>query len=272
MKNILLHLADDKRRDVRLDVALTLAQQHDGRLVGYYVVPTLLYSTYAMAQAPMSVIEGIRQEALEKARAAAGWFNQACAKQGVTAEYRIGEGDPVTLLATASRAADTVVVAQPDRSDDTSVGTQWVSEELVLGAACSVLVVPYAGKFDVLGRRVLIAWNDSREASRAVRDALPVLKKAEQVTLLTVNAPAREQIPGAEIAAYLAHHGVKVETSQTVAKDIEIADVLVSAISDHGADLLVMGAWGHSRFRELVLGGATRDVLKQATVPLLLSH
>jgi nucleotide-binding universal stress UspA family protein len=272
MKNILLHVADDARNEVRLNVALTLAAQHEARLVGYYVVPTLLYSSYAMAQAPSNIIEDLRQRALAKARAAADGFNQACAKQGVAAEYRIGEGDPVILLADASRSADVVVVAQPDRDEGATLGAEWVSEELVLSAACSVLVVPYAGKFDVIGRRVLIAWNDSREASRAVRDALPLLKRAEQVILLTVNPAAGDQIPGAEIAAYLAHHGVKVEASQTGAKDIDVADVLVSSVADLSADLLVMGAWGHSRFRELVLGGVTRDVLKQATVPLLMSH
>ncbi|HUN49464.1 MAG TPA: universal stress protein [Candidatus Sulfotelmatobacter sp.] len=272
MKNILLHLADDARREARLTLALDLAAAHDARLVGYYVVPTMPYSGFAMAQAPISVIEGMRQDALAKAGQAADWFNQACARQGVAAEYRTGEGDAVALLTDASRAADVVLVGQKERDGSGAAGTPAIAEALVLSAACPVLVVPYAGSFAGIGRRVLIAWNDSREASRAVRDALPLLRRAAQVMLLTVNPAADQQIPGAEIAAYLAHHGVTVEASQTVAKDIDIADVLVSSLADRSADLLVMGAWGHSRFRELVLGGVTRDVLKQATVPVLMSH
>ena len=272
MKSILLQLADDDRKDVRMNMALALAARHQSHVIGFCAVQTVYYSGYAMAQVPASVIDNLRNEALEKAGHLVEQFNRACEREGLAFESRIVEGDPVGLLAAQSRVCDLVVVGQPDPQTTSDAGAEAIANELVLNAACPVLLMPYAGRFDSLGKRVLLAWNDSREASRAVRDALPILKHADKVTVLTVNPPRSEQVAGADVAAYLARHGVKAETSQTAAKDIDIGDVLVSAISDHDADFLVMGAWGHSRFREMMLGGATRGVLQQMTAPTFMSH
>ena len=135
-----------------------------------------------------------------------------------------------------------------------------------------VLVVPYAGRHEGLGSRVLVAWNASREAARAVHDALPLLTRARSVVVLAVDPPDEDHIPGADIAAHLAHHGVHVEARHTVAPDIEVGDELLNLISDLGADLLVMGAYGRSRWREAVFGGATRHILAHMTVPVLMAH
>jgi nucleotide-binding universal stress UspA family protein len=164
------------------------------------------------------------------------------------------------------------VVGQPDESEELPPAIATLPHVLVLTAGRPVLVVPYAGKFAKIGTRVLIAWNASREAVRAVNDAMPILQRAKKVIVLSVNPTKKDHIPGADIAAHIARHGCKVEATHTVAKDIEVGDALLGAITDYGADLLVMGAWGHSRMRELVLGGATRELMGQMTVPVLLSH
>jgi nucleotide-binding universal stress UspA family protein len=127
-----------------------------------------------------------------------------------------------------------------------------------------------------MGRNVLVAWNGSREATRAVNDALPILERAEKVTVLAVNPRKgggdHGDIPSADIALHLARHGVKAEASQTVSNELEVGDTILSRLADFGSDLVVMGAYGHSRMRELLMGGVTRELLQHMTVPVLLSH
>jgi nucleotide-binding universal stress UspA family protein len=137
-------------------------------------------------------------------------------------------------------------------------------------------VIPFAGDFPVIGEHVLVAWNASREATRAVADALPLLSRARAVTVLAINPRhgigGHGDVPAADIALHLARHGVRAEAAHTIATDIPDAEALLSYAADIGADLIVAGGYGHSRARELVFGGVTRSLLKEMTVPVLLSH
>ena len=135
-----------------------------------------------------------------------------------------------------------------------------------------VIAVPFAGKFKTLGKRVLVAWNGTREAARATHDALPFLTHADKVVVLSVNASGKVHIPGADISTHLARHGVDVEIHNREGNDVSVGDAILNAVSDYGADLLVIGAYGHSRVRELVLGGVTRHLLRHMTIPVLMSH
>jgi nucleotide-binding universal stress UspA family protein len=136
--------------------------------------------------------------------------------------------------------------------------------------------VPFLGKTSTFGERVLIAWDNGREAARAVNDALPILKTAKSVTVLSVNpvlsSDGGRREPGADISLHLARHGVKVEAARAVASDISVGDAIVADIAEDGVDLLVMGAYGHSRLRELMLGGVTRQILGNMFVSVLMSH
>ena len=127
-----------------------------------------------------------------------------------------------------------------------------------------------------VGERVLVAWNASRAATRAVNDALPMLQKAKQVTVLAINprggVSGEGDVPGADLALHLSRHGVKAEAAWLKAADIEVGAMLLSRASDFQSDLIVMGGYGHSRLREIVLGGATREILQTMTVPTLMSH
>jgi nucleotide-binding universal stress UspA family protein len=134
------------------------------------------------------------------------------------------------------------------------------------------MVIPYIGARRRIGNKLLVAWNGSREAARAVADAMPLLERADEVKVLSAKPLDIGDLSGADIALHLARHDVNTEASSSANKDIDIGDLLLNEAAQEGADLLVMGAYGHSRFRETVLGGATRHVLKNMTVPVLMSH
>ena len=176
-----------------------------------------------------------------------------------------------------ARHADFLILGQDDPKDAASYVAPNFVGNLVLDAGRPALVVPHTGSLHPPGENVLIAWDGSREATRAIHDAMPFLSHAADVTLLTVNATRDEpplwRIPGADIALTIARHGVKVNVREASASgDTPIGDVLLSQAAESGCDLIVMGAYAHSRLHELVLGGATRTVLQSMTVPVLLSH
>jgi nucleotide-binding universal stress UspA family protein len=176
---------------------------------------------------------------------------------------------------TNARYADLAILGQHD-PDDAASGPRYLPEEVVLGGGRPVLIVPYIGPTATFGERVSIAWDASREAARAVNDALPLLRRARQVGVVSVNPRpwpfAHGEEPGADIGLHLARHGVKVEVQRIEGQGIDTANAILSHLADQSADLLVMGAYGHSRLREFVLGGVTRTILREMTVPVLMSH
>ncbi len=179
-------------------------------------------------------------------------------------EWLALEGDVGEVASLCARYSDLAVIGQTDPEGPTAGSARDLPERMLLGSGRPALVVPYAGRFDSIGQRVLVAWNGSREATRAVNDALPLLERASRVIVLSVNPPdpgsGRGAPPGADIALHLARHGVRAEASAVTTEDVRVDDMLLSQASDVNADLLVMGAYGHSRLGELVLGGATRHM------------
>jgi nucleotide-binding universal stress UspA family protein len=150
-------------------------------------------------------------------------------------------------------------------------------EDLLMTAGRPVLIIPYAGQFGSIGSNTLIGWTATREAARAVHDALPLLAPSAKVTVLSVQSskppPDVKMLPSVEIAEHLARHGLDVSAARTVVSDgLSPADALLDYASDISADLLVVGGYGHSRTREMILGGVTRDLLRHMTVPVLMSH
>ena len=210
-------------------------------------------------------------------RAAARRGYEACLQRSGhrKVEWRETGADALSAVALHARYADLVVIGQQN-TDLPSGVDQDFAHSLPVAAGRPVLVVPYAFERRPIGRQVLVAWNASREAARAVQDALPILERAGQVHVVSfdpeISDSAHDKEPGADIALYLARHGVKVTVSRHAVPDLEIGPQLLSRAFDLSADLIVMGAWGHSRLREFFLGGVTRTLLESMTVPVLMSH
>jgi nucleotide-binding universal stress UspA family protein len=274
LKDLMVHVGTDAAGATRVDVAVTLAAAHGAHLTGLHVMTRPLLPGFVELEIPASVYEAQTQWLRAEADRAAAVFDSRARAAGTPAEWRAVEGGLVATTAVHARYADLAVVGQGLDASELGPEASLLPEELVMVVGRPVLIVPSYGTFPTVGERVLVGWNGGREATRAVNDALPLLARARKVTVLTVDpavGPDR-RLPGADIALHLARHGITVEASQTQATDIEVGDVLLSYAADIGADLIVIGGYGHSRFREMVLGGVTRHLLRHMTVPVLMSH
>jgi nucleotide-binding universal stress UspA family protein len=277
-KDLLVVLGSDTTSRGRMALAVALAERFAAHLVGLYPLPipdvprTLGYYNPSLFDPIFRDLREKAQEVCDKERQA---FEHAASLRGLSAEWRVTEGleaDP----AVHARYVDLTILGQvdPDGGDTELIRPR--PELVALASGRPILAVPYAGQFETVGRRVLIGWNATREATRAVNDAMPLLAAADVVTVLTIDAregpDAHGELPGADISLHLARHGVKAAIERTVSAGVPAGEVLLSRAADLGADLLVIGAYGHSRMRELLLGGATRSILQSMTVPVLMSH
>jgi nucleotide-binding universal stress UspA family protein len=269
-KTILVHLDEQPRCAERLQLAATLAARFDAHLVGLFALGAVRIPSYALAEAGPLVRDIEQRRRAEAASAAEQRFRGAERRGGGKAEWRRSDDDATAAVLLSARYADLVVLGQPLPGD--ALGRSFI-EEIVLTAGRPALMVPYAGRFADAGKRVLIAWNAGREAARAVTDALPLLAKAEAVEVVAFGEGGDHgDVPGADLALFLARHGVKASAARQNAPGVDIGNQILSRAADVNADLIVMGAYGHSRWRELALGGATRSVLDAMTVPVLMAH
>ena len=270
-KTILVHLDDNPRRAERLNLAFELSARFDAHLVALFALDAARIPSYALAEAGPVVreIEGRRRA--EAARAAEAEFRRAEPPGAGKAEWRVSAIDALAAVRLSARYADLVVLGQPEPEN---AAARAFAEELLLSAGRPLLFVPYAGHFRDAGKRVLVAWNASREAARAVSDALPILERAQSVDVVVFDPDGGDhgEVVGADIALFLARHGVNATAARQSAPDIDVGSQILSRAADANADLIVMGGYGHSRLRELALGGATRTVLDSMTVPVLMAH
>jgi nucleotide-binding universal stress UspA family protein len=269
---------------MRLNVAMDLARRQKAHLTGIFVIDIPGSNMFIGAGMPYAsgvgmeqMVNSLRAEFAARAEATEQAFQETARREGIEGEFRVVEGDTVALLALHARYADLTVLGQPnDEEPYKGPSADSVLVNVLMSSGRPVLAVPYAGQFERVGDRVLVAWNASREATRAVNDALPLLRGATSVTVLAVNPKqgiaGHGDVPAADIALHLARHDVKAEAAHTIAEDIGEADALLSYAADLGADLIVCGGYGHSRAREMVFGGVTRTLLREMTVPMLLSH
>jgi nucleotide-binding universal stress UspA family protein len=257
-KDILVLVDRSRSAPVRIDLATRLASQFGAHLTGLHVTGPPAIPASVRAELPQLAIEGFTRFQAQAAEAARELFLARASQPGVTVEWRHREGDPGDMVTLHARYVDLAVVGQddPDDEQDTPRG---MAQRILLGSG-----------------RPVVAWNASREATRAANDALPILERAARVTVLSINprgGPAGHgDVPGADMALHLARHGVRAEANAIESDDVKAAEVLLSSLTDLGADLLVMGGYGRSRVRELVLGGMTRDILRAMTTPVFMSH
>lgn len=282
LKDLLVHVDGARGHEARLRIAAELARRNEAHLSGLFVIePVNLAGFFSPGGADIAQAEILQaiQEQHESARRALGEhlaaaFRARVNDAGVLGEWRLAHGDPGERVTLHARYADLVILGQND-PDAPSLGSA-VPEAVLLGSGRPVLVVPYIGADRPIGHRVLLAWNGSREAARAANDAVPLVAPDGKLIVLAIN-PARGiagdgDLPAADMAHHLARHGITAEAAHTAAADVAVGDLILSRAADMGADLIVMGGYGHSRAREFVLGGATRTLLGHMTVPVLLSH
>ncbi len=274
---ILVDLNNDERDEQRLSIAAMLATPGESHVVGLFVIAPFFYPPMGpFTPSSMDLLAEIEKSYLEDTNAlveslrerSETWAKSA----GLAFEWRAPKGMPVTVLPVHARHADLAVMGQPDPSRTDPARPRELPTDVVLDSGRPVLIVPYAGTFETVGQRVMVAWNATRESARAVYDAMPILQAANEVHVVSIDPPDESRIAGFDISAQLARHGVKTITKRIVSSDISVGDVILSEAADLSADLIVMGAYGHSRFREMVLGGASRLIMSSMTVPILMSH
>ena len=273
LKDILVFVDGSQEAPATVAAACALARTHDAHLTGLAVDNPPEIPGFATIEIPASALEIIETQRKETVTKAREIFDKAVAAAGITdrSGWTVARGQPLETLSLRSRYADILVVPQANPDSQSATGEDMV-DDLVLVSGRPVLVIPYIGAPQNLGKKILVAWNASREASRAVADAMPMLEAADSVEVFAVEPNGMGDAPGADIAAHLARHGINATANKTTGLDIDVGDVLLNQAADSGADLIVMGGYGHSRMRELVLGGATRHILEHMTVPVLLSH
>lgn len=276
-KTILVHVDDAKNAPARIALAAQLALNEDAHLIGTALTGVSRFLYEAVAVNPddpgmvpyLDVLKKRAADTLTK-------FDEIVNRAGVNSfEKRLTDDDAAGGISLQARYADLVVLGQFDTEATSVTNYAEVPEYVVMNGGTPTLVVPYAGSFDNIGERVLIAWNASMESIRAVRGALPLLRRAKIVEVAIFNPASRPDAygaePGADIALYLSRHGVKVDVMQEKT-DADAGEALLSLAANLNSSLMVMGCYGTSRFREILLGGATRTVLQSMTIPVLMSH
>lgn len=276
-KTVMVHMDTSARANARLSLALRLARTFDAHVDGLFAMFEPRPREFYVMAGTADYYDTHRKLRREQRGAIERLFRAELTRVQIDGAWIASEGDPVTTVMQHSRTADLVVLGQPDPDDPESYIAEHFPETVILGAGGPVLLMPYTGTFDSIGERVLVAWNGSREAARAVHDAMPFIARAAHVTIVSASTaftPAESQASCADLAATLARHGATTVHITRFERDAveSIGDALLSYAADGGYDLLVMGAYGHARIQELVLGGATRSILSTMTLPVLMSH
>lgn len=278
-QTILVHNDQSASSRNKLSVAIGLSRAFAAQLVGVYLDDSPEIAPSLAALLPDETVAEFLRNSANVQRVAEEAFRQDASAAGVPdVEWRAPAGAPIEAAVAHARCADLIVVGQPQHSDgDWSFAAQLVAAVL-LESGRPMLVVPYIGAPAAVGTNILVAWDGGREATRAIADAMPLLARARQVSVACLDpgastrgadGPARDRL-----AAYLRRHGVnaRIEHDQLGEGDVAVGDWLLSRGADLSADLIVMGGYGQPRWRERVLGGATRALLTAMTMPVLMAH
>lgn len=270
MKSVLLHIFEDESLQDRLSVALDVCRAHDAHLTCAYVTP---YASYVGLD-PMggvftsgALVDSLR-ESEDRVRKQ---VETRLANEDVRWDWQSFDGDPAQTLVSASSLADLVVLSQVGRDRMTSDSPLAIVDEVAVNAGCAVLVVPKGvSRYDAKAP-VVIGWNASDEAARAIREALPALQMASAVTLVAVGEDG-EDYPSTDASAYLSRHGVGSDLRTFTDADGKPDALIAQVASEVGAGAVLIGAYGHSRLRETLLGGVTRRLATHSDIPVLLGR
>ena len=275
IKDLVVSLSVGASRDAAGPYAISVAEAFGAHVAGIAFSYEPVIPPTIMGTIPASFVESQRDENDRAANDARAKFDEAARRAGVSSESRTlsaslaGSAD---RFATIARRFDLAVVgqAEPDRA----APEELIVENALFSSGRPVLIVPYIQKAELTLDRVMVCWDASRNAARAIADAMPFLKRARVIDVVIVASELikSDEIPGADIGQHLARHDLKVEVRRIVSPDTDVASTILSHAADTAADFIVMGGYGHSRLREFILGGATRGMLSAMTLPTLMSH
>lgn len=276
-RTILVDIDPPGRTAERIAFAARLAVAQQAHLVG--VAQTGIDRFIRQSAVPGVDLGGLTplfEQLQQEAELRATLFDEQVRRAGVISfEHRVGSEDPGNALATQAMYADLVLLSQRDPANADHGSEAAVPEYVAMNAPCPVMVLPWSGTLEPSFERVMVAWNASPEAARAVRQSLPFLRQASEVQVAIVHGEGGGRIPDPEagrgITEFLARHGVRVQLRQQPSAG-DAGETLLSLAADSGAGLLVLGCYGHSRFRELLLGGVSRTILNRLTLPVLMAH
>lgn len=276
-KRIAVHLEQDSACIRRIRIAIQLATEHDAELLGIYVSYLPPQYVFDDAIVPDSVYAALQRNLSEERQKVDDMFRREARAAGVTCHWLTSQGLPDQALALHSRCCDLLIMSQADPDGSDSVIAPRLIEAVIMSAGRPVLMVPWAGEFSRVGRRVLLCWDRGRESARALSDAAPILQNATSLLALTIDPQpdsirSRDTEPR-DFLAYCSAHGYPVpREAVSESNGAGIGDIILNAAGEDDCDLIVMGANGHCRLREWVMGGASRALLESMTIPTLFSH
>jgi nucleotide-binding universal stress UspA family protein len=277
-KTILAYLHSQKNAGHIAEAAARFAASRQAHVIGLHVIANFPPYDEFTLNLSAATLEQFMQPAKQEAEAIQKSFEDAVAAAGVSSEWRcmrVDFAELVDLVTQHARSADMAVIGQQSPLGPLFPDLN-LPEEVILDSGRPVLLVPNAPSVTTFGTHVLAAWNNTRESARAIYDSLEVLKAAQSVRLLTVNPRPTldgwEFASGMELAANLRRQGVNISSEAVEVADVSVGEYILSRIADTNSDLLVMGCFGHPRWRETLLGGVSKEVLRSVTVPALLSH
>lgn len=271
MKSILLHIHDDPGQESRLQAAFDIARATGAhiRCVQVTMLPDMVAADlYGGAGFAPTIMEELR----DIDRKAQAEVETRLAREGVQWDWIRCEGEAVSSILSAARLADLIIATLPQGPRDSLRDPLVIVPDLTLGGRVPVLGVPQAAARFAVAGRALVAWDGSQEAGAALRAAVPLLKLAEAVLVVTVEEGGKNAFPNTDALEYLSRHGIEAEFNSQPHDGQSVEAALMRAVGDLAIDWIVMGAYGHSRLRETVFGGVTRRLLRDAPVPLLLAH
>jgi nucleotide-binding universal stress UspA family protein len=278
IRDLLVHIDQTQAAQGRLEAGLKLAERFGAHLTALYLAAEPFMRSAAGFHLPADVIQEHLRHAEADAEPVFAAARQAAEQRKVQMETRLATGSLDQLpaiLARIARNADLIVVGEP-RPEESGIDEAAIVEAAFMDTGRPALVVPYVGAEALPPKRILVAWDGSREAARSVHDALPLLRQAEEVVILIIDAgklgPRFGPQPGAGILAHLGRHGVTVRVKAVGSGGATIAELILIQAATEKADLLVMGGYGHSRLREMILGGVTRHMLERMSLPVLFAH
>lgn len=274
IKDILVHVDSTDKSDARLTIAIDLAERNEAHLVGLHVKPTPFIPVSPEAgDFYEQIIEEQERYNDQNADVAKGKFDAAVRKANISQEWRVVTGDPSDTIRRQARYADLVIVGQDNPGANGQAAD--LPNGILLTTGRPILVVPNESNVKTFARNILVAWDDGIQATRALHDAMPLLAAADNVTVMAVNpqdSGDHGAAPCSDICLHLARHGVKAHAWPVSSPDLATEALLLQRAFELGSDLLVMGAFGHSRMREFVFGGVTAHVLENMNLPVLMSH